>query len=198
MPAVRFEESEKEIKKEKASGANKQLGGCWFILVSGNCRGVVPMWRKNRSVRNSDGTEIFIWHLLSSCVCGEQTSIKLRKYDPIRWSSKCCLSNGWSKNNQFDIVVEKGMSHGRMEELTGEVASSLPFSKWFELHQDSRNQTHGWKELAVPCSGRMLTLKSSSWLRALMRSNSSWTAWGQSVISWRHALGGKQDKCHQL
>lgn len=34
----------------------------------------------------------------------------------------------------------------------------------------------------------MCTLKSSSWLRALMRSSSSWIAWGRSVISWRHAL----------
>lgn len=45
------------------------------------------------------------------------------------------------------------------------------------------------KTLAIPCNGRMLTPKSSSWLRALMRSSSSWMTWGQSVISWRHALG---------
>lgn len=48
------------------------------------------------------------------------------------------------------------------------------------------------KTIAIPCSGRMLTPKSSSWLRALMRSNSSWMTWGQSVISWRHDLGEKK------
>lgn len=45
---------------------------------------------------------------------------------------------------------------------------------------------------AVPCRGRMLALKSSSWLRALMRSSSSWMVGGQSVISWRHDLEKKQ------
>lgn len=50
------------------------------------------------------------------------------------------------------------------------------------------------EDLAVPCSGRMLTLKSSSWLRALMRSSSSWMGRGRSVISWRHALEERRQR----
>lgn len=50
----------------------------------------------------------------------------------------------------------------------------------------------------TPCSGRMLTPKSSNWLRALMRSSSSWMTWGQSVISWRHTLGkGGRDRARE-
>lgn len=49
-------------------------------------------------------------------------------------------------------------------------------------------KTHRHERFVVPCSGRMRTLNSSSWLREQMRSSSSWMAWGQSVISWRHAL----------
>lgn len=57
MLPAQFEESKKGIKKAKGSEANKQLGGdagsYWCLETA-----VVLMWWKNRSVSNTDGTEI--------------------------------------------------------------------------------------------------------------------------------------------
>lgn len=194
MLAARFEESEKGIKKRKGLGEKQAAGRwCWFILVSGNCHGC-------RCGGKTEINQEFRWHRniqmtsFGVCVCVCAGSVHTCREQTRRSQLGDRADVAWvtvdPNNNHFDIVVEKRchMEEWRDWQVRWAGLVLFPSLNGLSLYQDGRNQTHRWEDLAVPCSGRMLTLKSSSWLRALMRSSSSWMAWGQSVISWRHAL----------
>lgn len=176
---------QKGDKKSKGLGGKEAAGRwCWFVLVSGKRRGEVPMWWKTKDRSGIQMAQEYSEDILLVCT----HVLRVNTLIPIRWSSRCCLSNSWSRKNRFNIVVKRDV----MEEWRDWQVRRAGLGLFLSLKGLSLcgggNHKHGWEDLAVPCSGRMLTLKSSSWLRALMRSSSSWMAWGQSVISWRQVL----------